>query len=256
MSSAPDTSAVKNPRQIACADCPLRESGKYRDFNSEELAFVSKFKRGELSTDEGSTILVEGSNTPHLYTVTYGWGFRYKLLEDGRRQILNYVMPGDFIGLQGSLLKEMDHSVAALTSMQLCLFERDRLFDLYKGAPSLGYDITWMAAREEQMLDEHLLSVGRRNAFERAAYLLAYLYERSKMVGLFADSPKLISPLTQQHVADTLGLSLVHTNKTLKKLSAQNLVEWRDSGFNILDIDGLRKVAGWDGLGDQKRPFI
>ncbi|MEO0498456.1 MAG: Crp/Fnr family transcriptional regulator, partial [Pseudomonadota bacterium] len=189
-------------------------------------------------------------------TITSGWGFRYKLLEDGRRQILNYVMPGDFIGLQGSLLEEMEHSVEALTSMQLCVFERNRLVDLYGRAPTLGYDITWMAAREEQMLDEHLLSIGRRSAYERAAYLLAYLYDRSAMVGLFAETPELISPLTQQHVADTLGLSLVHTNKTLKKLSAQRVAEWKESGFRILDIAGLRDIAGWGGLGDQKRPFI
>lgn len=256
MRDNPDTSAVKNARQISCERCPLRNSGRYRDFDEAELAFVSSFKRGELTADEGSTILVEGSNTPHLYTVTSGWGFRFKLLDDGRRQILNYVLPGDFIGLQGSILEEMEHSVEALTSMQLCVFERNRLGNLFEKAPSLGYDITWMAAREEQILDEHLLSVGRRSAFERAAYLLAYLHDRSKMVELFAETPEIISPLTQQHLADTLGLSLVHTNKTLKKLSAQKLVEWRESSFRILDIEGLKEAASWDGLGDQKRPFI
>ena len=83
---------------------PLRENRAFRDFDPGELDFVSNFKKGELHTDPGATILVEGSNNPHIYTVLSGWGFRSKLLEDGRRQILNYVMPGDMIGLQGSIM--------------------------------------------------------------------------------------------------------------------------------------------------------
>ena len=137
-----------------------------------ELAFVSKFKKGELSVDKGATMLVEGSHSAHLYTVLFGLGFRYKLLADGRRQILNYLLPGDLIGLQGSLMGEMQHSVEALSPMLLCVFEREQLHTLYRNHPGLAFDITWIASREEQMLDENLLSIGRRTALERAAYLI------------------------------------------------------------------------------------
>lgn len=250
-----DTSPPKSTRNVSCEECPLLCSGHFRAFSEAELQFVSTFKRGELVSDAGSTILLEGTHSPHLYSVISGWGFRYKTLEDGRRQILNYVLPGDFIGLQGTILSEMHHSVEALSDMILCVFERNRLFDLYENQPELGYDITWLAAREEQMLDEHLLSVGRRSAAERAAYLLAFLYERAEAVALFSRGPR-IAPLTQQHVADTLGLSLVHTNKTLRKLKTQGVIAWLDSGFEIKDIDALKRIAGWDGLPDTPRPFI
>src|SRR5690349_20044448 len=96
---------------IPCEKCPLRAMETFRDFTKEELAFVSRLKRGELAVDKGATVLMEGHHSAHLYTVLSGWAFRYKLLPDGRRQILNYMMPGDLVGLQGSLLGEMQHSV-------------------------------------------------------------------------------------------------------------------------------------------------
>ncbi len=139
--------------------CPLRQQESFRDFNKEELAFISSFKRGELFVDKGATVLCEGTKTPHLYTVLAGWGFRYKLLPDGRRQIVNYVMPGDLVGLQGTLMGEMQHSIETLSPMTLCVFERGELMSLYREHAELAYDVTWLASREECMLDENLLSI-------------------------------------------------------------------------------------------------
>jgi CRP-like cAMP-binding protein len=196
-----------------------------------------------------------GSHSAHLYTVLSGWGFRYKFLPDGRRQILNYSMPGDLIGLQGSLSGEMQHSVEALSPMLLCVFERDNLYELYRNHPGLGFDITWIASREERMLDEHLLSVGRRTAVERVAYLLAFIFSRAKAVSITGGKPTEI-PITQQHVADTLGLSLVHTNKTIRKLADRKLIQWRDRGCTVNDLDGLMQAARWEGLAEGRRPLL
>lgn len=242
-------------RRYPCEACPLRPLPVFREFEPEELAFVSRFKKGELAVDRGASVLVEGSHSAHLYTVLSGWGFRYKLLPDGRRQILNYVMPGDLIGLQGSVMGEMQHSVEALSAMLLCVFEREKLHDLYRNYPGLAYDITWLASREERMLDENLLSVGRRTAIERCAYLLAFIGMRARAVGLNGKKPVAI-PITQQHVADTLGLSLVHTNKTIRKLTNRGLIAWRDGGCMIADMDGLCDLADWEGLGEDRRPLV
>ncbi len=242
-------------RQFSCEKCPLRPLKVFREFEKEELAFVSRFKKGELAVDKGATVLVEGTHSAHLYTVLSGWGFRYKLMSDGRRQILNYLMPGDLIGLQGSLMGEMQHSVEALSPLLLCMFERDQLHELYRNYPGLAYDITWIASREEQMLDENLLSVGRRTALERAAYLIAFIGSRAKTVGLNGKQTMEI-PITQQHIADTLGLSLVHTNKTLRKLMDRELIVWRDGGCEILDVDGLMTLARWEGLSEVLRPLV
>ena len=253
MSSQPSRSPAV--RQYPCEKCPLRPLPAFRAFEPQELAFISTFKKGELAVDKGATVLVEGSHSAHLYTVLSGWAFRYKLLSDGRRQILNYSMPGDLIGLQGSLMGEMQHSVEALSPMLLCVFEREQLHELYRNYPGLAYDITWIASREERMLDENLLSIGRRTALERAAYLIAFIASRARSAGLNGKTPVQI-PITQQHIADTLGLSLVHTNKTIRKLIDRKLILWRDGGCVVVDHDGLKMLARWEGLGEERRPLI
>jgi CRP-like cAMP-binding protein len=239
-----------------CQSCPFRDNHNFRDFDGEQLRFVTRFKSGELSVDPGTTILVEGSHSAHLYTVLEGTAFRYKLLVDGRRQILNFVMPGDLIGLQGILMGEMQHSIEALTPLRLCVFERDRVDEVFRNHPDLAYDITWIAAREERILDEHLLSVGRRSALERAAYLIAFLHRRATRSGFIRRKPHLL-PVTQQHLADTLGLSVVHTNKTLKKLAARRLIAWRKQGCEVIDAQVLADIAGWQAGDDEgPRPFV
>jgi CRP-like cAMP-binding protein len=241
-------------RRVPCERCPLRGLPVFRDFSASELAFISGFKAGEMTAEAGTTILSEGAHSAHLFTLLSGWAFRFKMLDDGRRQILNYMLPGDLIGLQGSVIGEMEHSVEALSPLILCVFQRDRLSDLFRNHPGLGFDVTWLAAREERMLDDHLLSLGRRTALERAAYLLAFLHERAISVGL--NGGRVAIPLTQQHVADTLGLSIVHTNKTLRKLSNKGLIRWQGRSCEVLDAVELAGIAGWEGPGESVRPLI
>lgn len=158
--------------------------------------------------------------------------------------------------MQGSVANEMQHSVEALTDMVMCVFPREKLWSLYTGYPALAFDVTWLAAREEQILDEHLLSIGRRTAIERTAYLLLHLFHRAEEVGLTKGNSMQL-PVTQQHVADTLGMSLVHTNKTLKRLMATRTVRWKGRTFTITDRDALAELARFDQSPPRaRRPFI
>src|SRR4249920_1359518 len=238
-----------------CDQCPLRKRPALREFSSEELTFVKTFKVDELRVDAGASFLSEGTRSEYLYTVLTGWAFRYKVLNDGRRQILNSALPADMLGLQGALTHEMEHSVEALTPLVLCVFPRAKLWDLYSRLPSLAFDITWLAAREEQLIDEHLLSLGRRTALERAAYLLLHLFARAEEAGLVKNG-SIQFPFTQQHLADTLGMSLVHTNKTLKRLFVTKAVRWKDRIFEMVDRATLAGIAGSDIARARARPFI
>lgn len=245
-------SALKYP----CQRCPLRKLPAFRPFSPEELGFVSSFKSGELAVDPRATILQEGTSSTHLFTVLQGWAFRYKTLPDGRRQLLNFALPGDFLGLQATLFHEMSHSVEALSQMLLCVFPRERLWELFEDYPSLAFDVTWLASREEQILDQNLLSVGRRTALERTAYLLLHLHSRASAVGL-APRGRFAPPITQQHLADALGLSIVHTNKTLKRLSDRRIISWKNRLLEILDVDALREIAYWEeDAPEGSRPLI
>jgi CRP/FNR family transcriptional regulator, anaerobic regulatory protein len=243
-------------RKISCEKCPLRTRSHLRAFSAKEIEFVAEFKSGELHVEAGTNILLQGTNSAHLYTILSGWAFRYKTLTDGRRQILNYALPADFLGLQGSIADEMQHSVEALTDMMLCVFPREKLWSLFSGYPTLAYDLTWLAAREEQILDEHLLSIGRRTALERTAYLLLHVFLRAEEAALAKDDTMQF-PITQQHVADTLGMSLVHTNKTLKRLAATKCVRWKDRTLQVIDRKELARIARCEIESPRPpRPFI
>jgi CRP-like cAMP-binding protein len=244
-----------NGHVTPCELCPFRQRPTLREFTADELAFVKEFKVDEVRVDPGASFLQEGARSEYLYTVLSGWAFRYKMLDDGRRQILNYALPADMIGLQGALMREMEHSVEALTPLTLCVFPRQKMWDLYSRIPSLAFDVPWLAAREEQLIDEHLLSVGRRSALERTAYLLLHLYVRADEAGLVKDNA-IQFPFTQQHLADTLGMSLVHTNKTLKRLMQSNAVRWKDRVFEMVDRAALVEIAGEDVRLRRPRPFI
>jgi len=145
--------------------------------------------------------------------------------------------------------------VEALTPLVLCVFPRQKLWDLYARFPSLAFDITWLAAREEQMIDEHLVSLGRRTALERIAFLLLHLFSRADEAGMVKNGA-IQFPFTQQHLADTLGMSLVHTNKTLKRLQISKAIRWKDRLFEMVDRPALAAIAGEDVAPRRGRPFI
>jgi len=242
-------------RTVPCERCPFRTNAAFRDFSPPELEFISAFKSGELNAEAGTTLFLEDTNSPHLYTVLAGWAFRYKMLPDGRRQILNFALPGDFLGLQTSVFERMGHSAEALTDMVLCIFPREKLWELFSNHPSLAFDLTWLAAREERILDEHLLSVGRRSALERMAYLLLHLFRRAEDLGL-TDGDSLEFPFFQQHLADMLGMSLVHANNTLRRLTSAKVVYWKKKMFRLRDRDRLAEIVGYDFAERRPRPFI
>jgi CRP/FNR family transcriptional regulator, anaerobic regulatory protein len=233
----------------------LRGLGVFRNFAPGELKFVQGFKSGELELEAGEPLMMEGSSSKTLHTVLSGWLYRYKLLPDGRRQVLNFVLPGDFIGLQATVFGEAQHTVEALSDAVLCVFPREKLWGLYNNEPGLGFDVTWLAAREEKMLDDNLLSIGRRSATERVAFVLIHLLRRLKELGL-AKNNVFETPFNQQHLADTLGLSLVHTNKTIRKLTRNELILWRDRMLTVVDEKRLVTIAHYDRDRSPPRPLI
>jgi len=212
---------------------------------------MQKFKVGELIVDRGTTLLMEGSNSPQLFTVLRGQGIRYTTLENGRRQVINFLFPGDFAGLQAGLMGEMKHSVESSSDMTLCVFDRAELWNMFRLQPGRAYDLTWIAAVEEHFLGETIASIGQRNAEQRVAWALLRIYERLAAVGLVTEASVPL-PFRQQDMADALGLSLVHTNKTLARLREAQMVNWHDGRLHVRNREALAKLA----LVDLERPEI
>lgn len=238
-----------------CERCPLRKLDAFRSFSGAELEFMQRFKVGELKVDAGTPILMEGSNAPQLYTALRGMGVRYKLTEAGERQVINLVFPGDFLGLQAGIMREMGHSVEATTAMTLCVFDRKTFWNLFRDQPERGFDITWLAAMEEHFLGETLVTLGQRDALGAVAWALVRIAQRGQALGLF-DGRQMEFPFRQQDLADALGLSLVHTNKTLRKLRERQLAAWSDGLLRIGDMEKLCEIAGVEPGPPPQRPLI
>ena len=217
-----------------CHACPLRELPIFKKRSDEEIDFIQSFKAGEQHAPAGTMILEENQHATRLFTVLSGWVFRFRTLEGSRRQIINFGLPGDFLGLQATLDDMMSHGIETLTNVTVCHFERDRLWELYKSHPRLAFDMTWLAAQQERSFEEQLLTLGQRTAFERVAYLLWHLFDRGRHVGLVKDNT-LELPIRQQHIADTLGLSLVHTNKTLQKIREDGAIIIKERAMHVVD---------------------
>jgi len=240
-----------------CPKCPLRALSVMLANTPEELAVIESLRDSQTLLRAGATLIREGERGGRLATLFAGWAFRYKTLRDGRRQILNFLLPGDFIGLQQKMTDESPHGVEALTDVVLCTFPRDTVWQLHQRLPAVGYDITWLAAHEESIVDENLVSVGRRTAAERIAMLLIRLYKRASALQPGAPGRSVLFPITQQHIADALGLSLVHTNKTLRRLHKLGLYRIVEGHLVLLDPGALERMADWYGTGvPEARPLI
>ncbi|MCW5626125.1 MAG: Crp/Fnr family transcriptional regulator [Burkholderiales bacterium] len=246
---------IVSAKNIPCHACPLRRTGGFRANTTEEIAFIQQFKRSERRVSTGDAIVRQGVTSNELYTLLSGWAFRHKSLPDGRRQILNFLLPGDFIGLQQQMAEAAPHGVEALTDARLCVFRSDDLWSLYREFPSLGYDITWLASHEELIVDDGLLSVGRRTAMEGVAMLLIHLYKRAVSVGQTIDDG-VPFPIRQHHIADALGLSLVHTNRTLRRLRQLGLYRIDDNILRLPKPNALQRLAGYYDLALTPRPLI
>ena len=243
--------------ELSCLQCPLRTLPLFLPQSPEETTLVQALKRRELRKNAGETLIDEGQTDAPLYTLLHGWAFRYKTLRDGRRQILNFLLAGDFIGVQQKMADAAAHGVIALTDAVFCVFQRDALWELHRASPSMGFNVTWLTAHEESLVDDTLLSVGRRSAEERIAMLLILLFKRAAALQADAGSSGVPFPLTQQHVADGLGLSLVHTNKTLRRLERRGLHQIIDGRLYLRDVKALAQLADLYGDGrPPQRPLV
>lgn len=247
--------ALTETRTTDCEHCPLRKLEVFEPLTDVEVAFMRGFKSGELTVAPQTTILLQGSTSPQLFTALSGWGLRYKLLPDGQRQVINFVMPGDLVGLQAGLLGEMQHSVEAVTAMTLCVFARADLMQLFKTMPQRAYDMTWLAAREEHFLGDLVATVGQRSGVQRVAWGLLTYWRRAVRLERRRDG-KVPMPYRQADLADAFGLSLVHTNKTLKRLRDRDLVTIVDGMLGLPDPGALEALANMDAPREVRRPLI
>jgi CRP-like cAMP-binding protein len=206
---------------------------------AEIQAAKVKVKRGQLLTQEGQT-------GHKAFILQSGWACSFKELPNGSRQIISFPIAGDCVGLRSILLRTADHSFSAITNAVVSPVEGPHMLKCVTEFPRLGTALLWAASREEAMVVEHLVNLGRRSALERTAHFFMELAERLSMIGL-AKGTEFACPLSQYVLADALGLSPIHVNRVLRQLREMELLTSKKGTITIHDLNGLRKLAGYQG---------
>lgn len=212
--------------------------------SSDEQTCLAELQCESVKVKRGKELLEEGHYGQKVFIIQRGWASSFKDLPDGGRQIISFPLPGDCVGLRSALLRTSDHSFSTLTDAQVSAVEAVRMTQVFDDYPRLRAAFMWSAARDEAMVVEHLVSIGRRSAIERTAHFFMELAERLMLVGL-ATETEFQCPLNQYVIADALGLSAIHVNRVLRLLRERNLITVRAGSVIIHDLQALGTLANY-----------
>jgi CRP-like cAMP-binding protein len=215
------------------------------NLSEAESVEISEFHRRRRGFPVGVDMIHQGQNKQSAFVISSGWACSYKILHDGTRQIVDFQIPGDFLGLRSVLFRVADHNVEPITPLQASEFKQRDLLDAFTRSPRLSTAVLWAASRDEAMVVEHLVNLGRRNAAQRMGHFLLELAARLQLVGM-ATRAGYACPLSQYLLADALGLSAVHVNRVLRELREEGLMTFQKGRVVFDDYDGLVEFCSFD----------
>jgi CRP-like cAMP-binding protein len=236
---------------VRCADCPVRSKPLFRPFTAAELEFVSKAKQGQFDIAPRQPILDAHTNGDQMFSLLAGWAFRYKALPNGDRQILDFLLPGDLIGLQAPLMGRLRHGVVALTDVTVCDIARGPVRTLVETQPRLAAALMQTLLIDEERADRRLLMLGRQRPTQRLAYLLLELYERLAQREAVRGACCSL-PLTYLHLADALGLSRAQLARSLAEVKERGWARLQAGELELLNREDMSRYATYDGASERE----
>ena len=242
---------------MSTAQSPLaRKLGNFVALSDAELEVLAGLHRRRRKFVAGRDLVHQGQTHQAAYILAEGWVCSYKLLRDGSRQIVDFQIPGDFLGLRSVLFRTADHNIEPVTPVEASEVLESDLLQAFATTPRLATAVLWAASRDEAMVVEHLVGIGRRNALERTAHFLLELSARLTLVGR-GTREGFVCPLSQYQLADALGLSAVHINRVLRELREDGLLTFQKGQVTIHDVDRLAELAEFDrAYLDQEGPLL
>jgi CRP-like cAMP-binding protein len=222
-----------------------RRLQRFAALSATEIEVLRSLDGTRRPVRHGREIITQGRQYDGLFAIDEGIAIRYRILHDGRRQVLNIALPGDFVGYPACFFETALYSVSALTDALVTPIPFDALMGLLERHPRLAAAIFWSFSAEAAIYTEHLTDLGRRTALERVAHFLLELLIRFQIVGL-ADDRSYPMPLTQELIGDALGLSVPHVNRTLRQLRDDDLVRIEAHRVSIRDVEALSALADFE----------
>ncbi|HEV2082526.1 MAG TPA: Crp/Fnr family transcriptional regulator [Brevundimonas sp.] len=221
----------------------IRKLERYARLSPSEKAALQRLGAlGVRSLRPREDVVREGDRPRVVNIVLDGFACRYKTLEDGRRQIVGFFMPGDICDPRVFILKQMDHSIASVGPLTIAEVGGEAMIAVTSESPRIAQAMWWATMVEEAIAREWILNVGQRSAVERMAHLLCELFLRLRAVGL-TDGQSCDLPMTQVDLADATGLSSVHVNRTVQDLRASGLIVWKGKRLTIPNLRALQNVG-------------
>lgn len=231
---------MPSPAQGAVRDHPLVTRLNHSiALDDDDLAALSRLLEHRVVVRKAKDIIVEGYKYKVLHVVESGFAIRYKLLHNGKRQIVNVIMPGDIIGFPACFYEHAVFSVTALGDMSLHHVALDAFTDLCLDRARVATALVWFAAREAAINAEHIIDAGRREPLERLAHFLLEMLTRLQAIG-GASENSFVMPLSQEGIGDVVGLSGPHVNRMLAELRADGLIAVSGHEVTILDRAALQ----------------
>src|SRR5688572_9151216 len=203
----------------------------------EEVLVRSCSRTVEIRADQD--IVREGDKPSDCNLLLEGMVCRHKILEDGKRQIFSFHIPGDIFDAQSFLLETMDHSVATLTPCMVAPIPHTTMAQITEQFPRIARAIWKDTLVDAAIFRAWMANIGRRSAYKRIAHLMCEMVLKCHAVGLADDHRQIAWPITQSEVGDALGLSLVHVNRTLQELRGDNLITLKDGVLIVHDWEAL-----------------
>ena len=213
---------------------------KLSQLTEQEFSLLQTIEaKPKYSFPENSRILNEGHEINSAYIIVSGWAYLHRTMADGRRQLLKVVLPGDAVGLCWRTRPLALTTAVALTAVKTV--EAGELLSAWREdsrTPGIANALNISAAEDEYYLLCHAARLGRQTAYERMAHLLCELEYRLASRGMSSGGVFLL-PMTQEVLADVLGLSVVHVNRTLQQMRRENKIEFSRGKVSMLDLNGL-----------------
>ena len=227
------------------AGCLVNKLEQLGRLSDEERRIVQATSLITRNVQADQDIARTGEHLLHCPLLIEGFACRYRTLESGQRQIMAFLVPNDICDLTGMVLRKLDYSVGTLTPARVAYIPHATVLGWIKRYPGLG-QLLWRATLIDAAIsNEWIVNVGRRNAYQRTAHLLCELLLKMRLAGL-ARGLTCDLPLTQIELADALGLTPVHVNRTLQWLRGENLIEFGSGVLAVLNWRELKRAAGFD----------
>lgn len=223
----------------------IRKLEGYAPLSDDDRGFALKLSAQTVAVERNHELIKAGDKPDHVQLVLEGFAARRKTLQDGNQQIFAYLLPGDFCDLHVAILDAMDHDIFTLSPCKLARISRSAVDEITESRPQLAKALWWCTLVDEATLREWLVNLGQRPADERIAHLFCELHARLSAVGL-VDGNSFSLPITQDNLGNTMGLSNVHVNRSLRSLREAELVTFHGKTIDIPDMGKLKAFAEFD----------